>query len=245
MSPGQSRLVFGGFALVFAGVTANAMLQPPRLAHLSMPPQSAPLPKPESKSEPVAVVPLTKASDVVLAAISEPVRTARVIPDSSTTINLPLAPVADGDAETIRAIQKELTTRNYGPLVVNGQSGPLTQAAIMGWEFDNGFALTGEASVKTLKRLSEGAPKTADPHARKIRTAEAELVVSKVQHALTSLGYQPGKIDGRFGHETERAIRLFESDTSLEPTGRISAELFTRLARGMGAKSNAGSRPNF
>jgi peptidoglycan hydrolase-like protein with peptidoglycan-binding domain len=241
MSPGQSRLVFGSFALVLAGVTANAMLQSPRLAHIVTPTHNAPAAaaKPDPNPQPIAAATAQKKPDVVIAAISEPVRTARVIPDSASTISLPLVPVADGDTDTIRAIQKELATRNYGPLIVNGQSGPLTQAAIMGWEFDNGAALTGEASVKTLKRIIDVAPKFVDPHARKIRTVEAELVVTKVQHSLTTLGYQPGKIDGRLGAETERAIRLFESDTGIEPTGRISAELFTRLARGMGAKSSA------
>jgi peptidoglycan hydrolase-like protein with peptidoglycan-binding domain len=241
MSPGQSRVVFAGFALVFAGVTANAMLQPPRVAQLSMPQPLAALPAVPAKTHTVAVAVAVAAKkpDAVIATISEPVRTARVIPDAAIAVPLPLAPVADGDSDTIRQIQKELTTRNYGPLVVNGQAGPLTRAAIMGWEFDHGLALTGEASAAMLKRLTAGVTKSADLHARKIRSAEAEQVVRQVQHSLTQLGYQPGRIDGRLGDDTERAIRLFESDTSLEPTGRISAELFSRLARGMGAKSSA------
>jgi peptidoglycan hydrolase-like protein with peptidoglycan-binding domain len=60
-----------------------------------------------------------------------------------------------------------------------------------------------------------------------------------VQHSLTTLGYQPGRIDGRVGEETERTIRAFEAEHGLAVTGRISAELFSRLARAVGAKSAA------
>jgi peptidoglycan hydrolase-like protein with peptidoglycan-binding domain len=239
-------MIFGGFAIVLAGVTGNAMLQVPRAAQM---PRSSPviLPgkpatAPAAKPEAIAAAPAQNRPEIVIAAISEPIRSARVIPDAAVAIPLPLAPVSDGDSDTIRSIQKELTTRKYGPLVVNGQSGPLTQAAIMGWEFDHSLALTGEASVRTLKRITEGAPKPTDPHARKIRSVEAESVVTKVQHALTALGYAPGKIDGRLGTDTERAMRLFESDSGMEPSGRVSAELFTNLARGMGAKSSATPR---
>jgi peptidoglycan hydrolase-like protein with peptidoglycan-binding domain len=62
-------------------------------------------------------------------------------------------------------------------------------------------------------------------------------VVRTVQHSLTTLGYEPGRIDGRIGDDTERAIRAFESALNVQQTGRVSAELFSLLARAMGARS--------
>ena len=89
--------------------------------------------------------------------------------------------------------------------------------------------------------MLSGAPavRPPDPNARKIKSPEAEQVVRTVQHSLTSLGYDPGRIDGRVGDDTERAIRQFETASGLTPTGRVSAELFSQLARAIGAKSAA------
>jgi peptidoglycan hydrolase-like protein with peptidoglycan-binding domain len=263
MSPAQTRLFFGGFALVIAAVTINAMRQPPRSATIAV--ATTPLARsstlPASTASPAAPTPVTPSpavakaeppapktivpkqpdaanTEITIAAVSEPVRTARLLPNAAMVGQIPLPHAVDSDADTIRSLQKELLALGYGPLVVNGAPVPLTRAAIMGYEHDNGLALTGEASAKILKRVRGETPRTTgDPEARKIRSLEAEQVVRTVQHSLTTLGHQPGRIDGRLGEETEKAIRAFEVEVGIPATGRVSAELFSHLARGVGAKS--------
>lgn len=116
---------------------------------------------------------------------------------------------------------------------VDGVPGLLTRAAIMAFEHDNRMALTGEATETLLKRLllGQSAGKVNASDAGKVRSDQAEIVLRTVQQSLAALGYQPGKVDGRVGEETERAIREFEMDHGLDPTGRVSAELFSRLAK--------------
>ena len=148
---------------------------------------------------------------------------------------LPDAPGAEGDPATIKAVQRELTARGYGPLVADGVPGLVTRAAIMAFEHDSKMPLTGEATERILARLLLGPTGTeadsADPAAGRVRSAEAEIVMRTVQQSLTALGYQVGRIDGRSGDGTERAIREFEIDEGLKPTGRVSAEVFGRLGR--------------
>ncbi len=148
---------------------------------------------------------------------------------------LPDAPEAEGDPETIRAVQRELSARGYGPLNSDGVPGLVTRAAIMAFEHDSRAPLTGEATEKVLAHLLLGASGTVaqngDPAAGRVRSAQAETVMRTVQQSLAALGYKVGKIDGRAGDDTERAIREFELDEGLDPKGRVSAEVFSRLGR--------------
>ena len=168
-----------------------------------------------------------------------PRRFARLKPDAAALAGagdtLPDAPDAEGDPVTIKAVQRELTARGYGPLIADGVPGLVTRAAIMAFEHDSRMPLTGEATERVLARLLLGSSVTedqnGDPAAGRVRSAEAEIVMRTVQQSLTALGYQVGRIDGRSGDGTERAIREFEIDEGLKPTGRVSAEVFGRLGR--------------
>lgn len=148
---------------------------------------------------------------------------------------LPDVPDVEGDADVIKAVQRELTGRGYGPLVADGVPGLVTRAAIMAFEQDSRMPLTGEATGRLLGRLQMSAAQAAqvppDPNAGKVRSQQAELVIRTVQQSLASLGYQAGKVDGRTGDEVARAIQEFELDEGLTPTGRVSAEVFARLGR--------------
>src|SRR6185369_9761772 len=103
-------------------------------------------------------------------------RTAHLAPDSAVLDELPAASEpAEENSETIRAIQRELRQREYGLLVSDGVMRPVTRAAIMAYEHDQGLPLTGEANEALLKRLLLGVSLTADPPvatARKVATAQ-------------------------------------------------------------------------
>lgn len=56
-------------------------------------------------------------------------------------------------------------------------------------------------------------------------------MVRQAQQLLTALGYQPGPADGVAGAQTVNAVRDFERDTGITPTGQIDAVLIGRLER--------------
>jgi peptidoglycan hydrolase-like protein with peptidoglycan-binding domain len=258
MLPGHTRLFFCGFAVVACAVTVNALRQPSRsgpvvaiatpstptaAAGASLPgkadvPPKVAVPKLVPMVPPVAAA-APVAAPIMIAAVGEPVRAPTRLPGAPVVGQAHLPSVMDGDSDIVRALQKELVNTGYGPLAVNGNAGHLTRAAIMGYEHDHGMPLTGEASERLLKRMRAGdAPKKADEQiARRIATQEAEQVVLIVQKSLETLGHGPGRIDGRLGDETLAAIRAFEAEAKMKPVGRISADLFSQLARSVGAKS--------
>jgi hypothetical protein len=246
MSPGVLRVIFGGFALVLVGLAVNTLLLQPDVAPpLAMTGQpvaktvaTAPASLPPVTRLPTLPARADKAPDTTTPA-KEPIRVAHLATDSTHPSRMPRLPEIEGDPDVILRVQKELLSRGYGPVVANGIIGPLSRAAIMAYEYDHDLPISGEATENLLKRMREGTLTTRQPSAdaRKIRSPDAEQVVRTVQYMLTSLGYEPGRIDGRVGDETERAIRAFETAHKLRPTGRVSAELFSLLARGMGARS--------
>jgi peptidoglycan hydrolase-like protein with peptidoglycan-binding domain len=266
MTPGLSRTFFLVFTAFAVAVTVNVLRQPPRQAALvaaarpASPPatapavaQPAPVPiaaapaaqsAPDTTANRVAkknVPPAEPQKAIVIAKVSEPVRIEGRLPSASVVGQLPLPSVVDADANAVTAIQKALVDGGFGPLVVNGAAGPLTRAAIMGYEYEHGLALTGEASEHLLKRLRGEVDLKAkrEPDQRRIVTQEAEQVVLIVQKSLQMLGHGAGRIDGRLTADTEAAIKAFEADLKLNPSGRITADLFSRLARAVGARSSA------
>ena len=236
MTPGQARVALLSFLLVTAGVAINALF----LQTGSASPGKA------GSARAASARPAVDASARVGEAAAgrrggnlgpnseeQALRIARFAADPGKIDPAPAGPDDAADTETVRAIQRELKLRGYGPISGDGGVGLTTRAAIMAFEHDHGMALSGEASDRLLKRILLGAaaPASADGSgAGKVRSGHAEHVIRSVQQWLAALGYQPGRIDGRPGEDTIKAIRDFEMDKGLVPRGRVSAELVARLS---------------
>jgi peptidoglycan hydrolase-like protein with peptidoglycan-binding domain len=163
-----------------------------------------------------------------------PVRVAGFKPNPAQ-FEAPAQPPEAGP-ETIRAVQRELLERGYGPIGVDGHLGIVLRAAVMAFESDHGLPLTGEVTDALLKEIllgSVAASVPARPATGRVQSARAEQLLQSVRQALATLNYNPGKgrADGRVGEEMERAIRQFELDQGFVPKGRVSSEVVTRLGR--------------
>lgn len=241
--PALHRSVLTAFAVVTVGVAANLVLLQPAtsISKTVRALPTVPLTLSQAFLAPETVNPSTGAPPASRNAGQPmelgPRRFARLnagqINRASDT--LPEAPDAEGDTSTISAVQRELSARGYGQLTPDGVPGLVTRAAIMAYEFDHQMPLKGEATAALLARivlgLSGSTGATPDPAAGRVRSPQAELVMRTVQQSLAALGYQVGKIDGRTGDDIARAIREFELDEGLKQTGRVSADVFSRLGR--------------
>ncbi|MGE3917510.1 MAG: peptidoglycan-binding protein [Hyphomicrobiaceae bacterium] len=150
-------------------------------------------------------------------------------------VAMPGADPAEARRATIRGIQVELARRGYEPGTADGTAGLVTRAAVLAYEHDQGLPLTADPSPEVLAHLRHGtsAPGAAiglDPDAAPVR-GQAEQVIRAVQQALGRLGYLATAPDGLASDETVRAIREFEMDSGLVPTGRISGPLVARLTK--------------
>jgi peptidoglycan hydrolase-like protein with peptidoglycan-binding domain len=248
MTPGQARIALSSFLLVTAGVVFNALFLQARPVAMTKSAAERMPAKPVSdraRRAPAAATPAQPIGFTSSDATQRPLRIARFAPEASKPDPLPAGAGREAGPDTIRAIQRELKLRGYGPLPVDGSMGLTTRAAIMAYEHDQGLALEGQASERLLRRLLLGAAEgsgdagSAGSGARTVRTAEAEQVVRAVQQWLAVLGYQPGRPDGQLGAETVSAIRDFEMDKGLVPRGRISSELVSRLSEAAAPKATS------
>lgn len=136
--------------------------------------------------------------------------------------------------ELIRQVQRELRSRGYEPGGQDGMPGLLTRAAVLAYEYDHGLPLTADPSERLLKQIQTRQGQLGGkPAAGTVAppTAQAEQVIRTVQQSLANSNYAVGKIDGRLGEDTVRAIREFEIDQGMPETGRVSGQLVARLAR--------------
>lgn len=228
MTPRQARIALGGFVLMTGGVAFNALhMQGDAIANRKIASEPAPPRPPADRvrrtEPPPAGRPGPRATDGTK-------RTALVKPDSAKATITPEGLRDEASTETVRAIQRELSQRGFGPLASDGIMRPVTRAAIMSYEAEHRLPYTGEATEALLARLVLGAPATTDASgAGQVQSPHAEALIKQIQRMLTASGYSPGPVDGRFSAETAAAIRAFEERQGLVPRGRISADILSRL----------------
>ena len=58
-----------------------------------------------------------------------------------------------------------------------------------------------------------------------------------VQDALTKLGYEPGKVDGKDGPNTQKAVREFQAHASIKIDGIVGPDTRGALVNELAAKS--------
>jgi peptidoglycan hydrolase-like protein with peptidoglycan-binding domain len=226
MTPRQACVVLAGFLMLALGVAFNALyLQGDVNRRSTAERPSAGPPADRGKrtdAQPARPGPRTPEQPKRASMLKADVAKAEAAPQPP--------PPEEADADTVRAIQRELKQRGFGPLAVDGVMRPATRAAIMAFEHDSRLPITAEASAGLLKRILLGeSAASAGSGAGEVRSPQAEALVRLVQRQLAARGYRPGAIDGRLSVETMAAIRVFEADQGLEPKGRVSAEVLARL----------------
>lgn len=142
-------------------------------------------------------------------------------------------------AGLVQKVQRALAARGYASGDGRGTLDIVTRAAIMAFEHDRRLTLTAEPSELLLAEIASDVP-LAPSIAPGRQSDAAAGVVRTVQQALTRLNYQPGAADGVAGEATAAAIRAFERDTGMTPSGRISGMLVVRLAEAAGQTLEAG-----
>lgn len=78
-----------------------------------------------------------------------------------------------------------------------------------------------ESLVRISNRISEAGQlehQTAS-HSSDIKVSDRPTL--RAQQALDGLGYNPGPVDGMMGSSTRSAIREYQSDNGIEPTGKL------------------------
>lgn len=85
----------------------------------------------------------------------------------------------------------------------------------------------------TVKRTNTQKVAASDP----ANPSEAEIeILREVQSLLSVRGYYGGKVDGKYGSKTRKAILLFQADHNLEQDGKPSVRLLSEVLMSARAK---------
>lgn len=134
----------------------------------------------------------------------------------------------------VEAVQSALKSAGSYSGPVDGALGPQTKAAIAAFQRSTGRTGSGiptpdlPGAIKSAPHLGQAGavpPAPTPPPQNPVDVAR----VAAVQEALARAAYGQLRSDGVFGPQTEQAIRRFQEEHGLTPTGAIDDRLIVEL----------------
>jgi N-acetylmuramoyl-L-alanine amidase len=151
--------------------------------------------------------------------------TGRLDDQTRNSLRVPgVSPVTISDPTDVRTIQNRLRQLGHFNGNADGVWGPDTQIAMENFQRSRGLA-AGQVNVATISAMG------LNPSAFPARSAAAPAsyqeplepgVVRGVQQRLRQYGYYNGRVDGRWGPQTERGLASFQRSRGLESTGHLN-----------------------
>ncbi len=172
---------------------------------------------------------------------------ARLADPDVVAIPPPVAPGGPGlDAaerlaeEDVRWLQRALNRLADAGLVVDGQFGPRSRAALAGWQAAAGLPATGEPDDETLTRLRlafealleapEPLPGTQPDDGRVDTRGETRWLQAALNRAIGA----DLVVDGLMGRNTRAAVRRFQADAGLTVDGIAGRNTLAALRARLG-----------
>ena len=84
----------------------------------------------------------------------------------------------------------------------------------------------------TVSTPATTAPTTVAPK-QTLSPGDTGEQVKVLQHALTSLGYSPGKADGNYGPSTQAAVERFQAASGLAADGVVGQQTLAALQQAL------------
>ena len=129
-------------------------------------------------------------------------------------------------AAPVRVLQRRLRTAGFSPGPIDGRYGPLTQAAVEGFQASRALQVDGIAGPLTLSAL-RATYHSLYPGAG--YTSGGSPRVRAMQRRLAKAGFSPGPIDGLYGPLTAHAVNRFQTAHGLPANGIADPATLTTL----------------
>jgi peptidoglycan hydrolase-like protein with peptidoglycan-binding domain len=131
------------------------------------------------------------------------------------------------------ALQKSLARAGYYEGDVDGTYGPATVDAVESLQKAHGLPVTGAVDKATDAALQ------ADLAAKGGAAAEEAVAsTAAVQQTLRLAGYWDGPVDGEWTPALTEAVKAFQTDLGVKPTGEVDAATVAALEKGLAAKAS-------
>jgi murein L,D-transpeptidase YcbB/YkuD len=136
------------------------------------------------------------------------------------------------------ALQTSLVAAGYYEGKIDGVYGPETVKAVENLQKDARLPVTGLVDQATSQALDDAVARESGSAA-----AESMIHATSVQTTLKLAGYWPGPIDGEWTPELTEALKEFQRDLGVEPTGAVDAATLAALEEALSVQPAASPSP--
>ena len=134
-----------------------------------------------------------------------------------------LRPGQEGQAITL--LQEVLSELSYDVGPVDGIFGSKTAGGVRAYQSDRGLSVDGIVGTETFGELA--ADGSLEPAVLGLGSSGPQ--VAGMQGILTDLGFEPGPVDGVFGHRTLVAVLSFQRALNLQIDGLVGPQTLRAL----------------
>ena len=141
-------------------------------------------------------------------------------------------PLRRGDAGgAVADLQQRLAVLGFVTGDTEGAYGAGTEGAVRAFQHHRGLDLSGCCDSHTWSALVEAGRRLGDRLLYRRTPMLRGDDVADLQHRLSSLGFDPGRVDGIFGDETADALRDFQRNAGLPVDGICGRATLSDLQR--------------
>lgn len=128
--------------------------------------------------------------------------------------------------ENVSRLQRALKRLGYFSGSADGAFGDATQAAVYRFQLANGLRETGVADSAVFIRLYSGEPVSWEDFISRscASVGDSGAKVRTLQLWLKHKGYFTGECTGRYGDGTQAAVKRFQADRDLDPSGDVDPD---------------------
>jgi peptidoglycan hydrolase-like protein with peptidoglycan-binding domain len=119
----------------------------------------------------------------------------------------------------VRDLQAALTTLGFDPGAVDGVFGAKTESAVKAFQQSREITVDGVVGRVTWINIDE-----ADQSHPVLRVGSTGLPVRRLQSRMSAVGFDTGGVDGRFGANTEAAVRTLQQAHNLGVDGIVGPQ---------------------
>ncbi len=116
----------------------------------------------------------------------------------------------------VRDLQEALRALNFDPGPIDGVFGAQTERAVSAFQQAREIPVDGVVGRVTWINIDE-----ADQSHPVLKTGATGLPVRRLQSRMSAVGFDTGGVDGRFGAQTEAAVRQLQRQASLTVDGVV------------------------
>ncbi len=124
----------------------------------------------------------------------------------------------------VKDLQEALIELDFKPGEPDGKFGVYTESAVRSFQSWAQILADGIVGPVTWEKLD-----LADKSDPTLKEGSKGVAVRGLQRMLTTRGFEPGEIDGRFGPKTKAAVNAFQSDSGLDVDGIVGPKTWDAL----------------